>query len=136
MKKYSFIIIIFISALLLFGADKGETRIALQPFTGFDAKLSGIMKDSISAAFTQFGDVEVILLSPIPLPKSAYYKPRRRYRAEKLLDFLDSIDTGEYTKVIGLTHRDISTTTAIYTTGAYSGVARWAAIPASFHRSG
>jgi archaemetzincin len=49
----------------------------------------------------------------IALPRSAYYAPRRRYRAEILTDFL----AGQWRahpsedRVIGLTSRDISTST-------------------------
>ncbi len=46
------------------------------------------------------------------LPKSAYYKPRKRYRAEKLLDYLGAEITPEMPcdLVMGFTARDISTT--------------------------
>jgi archaemetzincin len=43
----------------------------------------------------------------------AYYAPRERYRAEKLLDWLESEFAGEnsrYLKIVGLTESDISTT--------------------------
>jgi archaemetzincin len=48
-----------------------------------------------------------------PLPREAYYRPRNRYRAERLTDFL----TAEWRaqpaedRVLGLTSRDISTST-------------------------
>lgn len=56
--------------------------------------------------------VEVRRHDPVPLPKSAYYKPRRRYRADKLIDHLLSFAEGEpeTTRVLGLTEVDISTT--------------------------
>ena len=44
------------------------------------------------------------------LPKEAYYKPRARYRADKLLDDLGASVDDKWAKVIGLTHKDISTT--------------------------
>ena len=51
-------------------------------------------------------------LGPRPLPPAAFYAPRQRYRAEKLLAYLDQHvrpGTGcDY--VIGMTARDISTT--------------------------
>jgi archaemetzincin len=46
------------------------------------------------------------------LPESAYYEPRRRYRADRLLAFLDDELAGEpeTTRVLGITTVDISTT--------------------------
>lgn len=48
-----------------------------------------------------------------PLPASAFYAPRRRYRAEVLLSFLDAQMRGQPAteRALGLTRRDISTTT-------------------------
>jgi archaemetzincin len=48
----------------------------------------------------------------LDLPAQAYYRPRRRYRADKLLDTLATIapDAPPTTKVLGLTEVDISTT--------------------------
>lgn len=56
--------------------------------------------------------VEVRRLDPQKLPKHAYYKPRRRSRAEKLLEHLESqlLDDSEDGRVLGLTTVDISTT--------------------------
>lgn len=56
--------------------------------------------------------VQVRRHAPAPLPKSAYYQPRRRYRAEQLLDHLLTFvqDEPESTRVLGLTEVDISTT--------------------------
>lgn len=53
--------------------------------------------------------VEVEVLPTIPLPKSAYYPPRDRYKADKLLDSLEVGLPERFTKIIGLTTRDIST---------------------------
>lgn len=53
--------------------------------------------------------VDVEVLAEKPLPKTAYYPPRERYRAEKLLDSLEQETDKRFTKVIGLTTRDIST---------------------------
>jgi archaemetzincin len=57
----------------------------------------------------------MIGLAPRPLPRvdlpaGAYYKPRRRYRADKLLDFLDGRLPPDGTRILGLTGVDISTT--------------------------
>jgi archaemetzincin len=57
----------------------------------------------------------LIGLGPKPLPRvalpaAAYYEPRRRYRAEKLLDFLDQRLPADGARILGLTGADISTT--------------------------
>lgn len=61
--------------------------------------------------------VQVIVLpDTVPLPRMAWYPPRRRWRAERLLDFLDARyrDAPSTTHVLGLTSRDISTTKEPY----------------------
>ena len=57
-------------------------------------------------------DVEVERIDGVPLPRSAYYAPRRRYRADRLLWHLNDRLSGEppTTRVLGLTSVDISTT--------------------------
>ncbi|HMA93898.1 MAG TPA: archaemetzincin [Polyangiaceae bacterium] len=44
------------------------------------------------------------------MPKQCCYAPRRRYRADKLLDFLEANAPREANRVVGLTGVDISTT--------------------------
>lgn len=53
--------------------------------------------------------VNVEVLPEKPMPKSAYYPPRDRYKAERLLDALAVDPDKRFTKIIGLTTRDIST---------------------------
>lgn len=43
------------------------------------------------------------------LPDSAFYTPRKRYKARKLLNFLNDIKPSNCDKIIGLTTQDIST---------------------------
>jgi archaemetzincin len=85
--------------------------IALQPFETFPQKYREEIKTGIN---TIYGEVTIIVLPEKKLPDSAYYKPRNRYRAEKLLDYLDSIKAKEHTKTVGLTIKDISTTKGKY----------------------
>lgn len=56
--------------------------------------------------------VDVTVEPRVHLPRSAYYAPRKRYRADKLLDHLLEThpDLPPSTRVLGLTTRDISTT--------------------------
>lgn len=53
---------------------------------------------------------KVEVASPVPLPRRAWYAPRKRWRAEILLDYLAAIDVGPAFKVIGVTSAPISTT--------------------------
>ena len=54
--------------------------------------------------------LEVRILPRAGLPASAFYRPRGRYRAEKLLDFLDTRLAPDAARILGLTGADISTT--------------------------
>jgi archaemetzincin len=53
---------------------------------------------------------QVRTLERMPLPAAAFYQPRRRWRAEKLLDVLDGRLPADGTRILGLTGADISTT--------------------------
>jgi archaemetzincin len=69
--------------------------------------------DEVAGALRAEYGVEVERLPPRVLPASAYYSPRRRYRAEKLLDFLRASipgTAGAKARILGLTAVDISTT--------------------------
>lgn len=57
-----------------------------------------------------FYDFEVEVGPYQALPSRCYYAPRRRYRADKLLDFLEAIAPRDASRVVGLTAVDISTT--------------------------
>jgi archaemetzincin len=68
--------------------------------------------DEIAAELRRVYQVEVRTLSARPLPRSAYYAPRRRYKADLLLDHLaEQVPAGlpAATRVLGLTTADIST---------------------------
>ena len=53
---------------------------------------------------------EVRTLERMALPADAFYKPRRRWRADKLLDVLDGQLPRGGARILGLTGADISTT--------------------------
>jgi archaemetzincin len=65
----------------------------------------------------------VAVLPPSPLPRSAYYPPRGRYRAERLLDFLVGQGQKGARVVLGLTTADISTTKGQYSDWGVMGLA-------------
>jgi archaemetzincin len=52
----------------------------------------------------------VRVTDPEPLPESAWYPPRKRWRAEKLLSHLKEMDLGDAWRVCGITEEEISTT--------------------------
>ena len=73
-------------------------------------------------------DLEVGVVLPegaLPLPASAYYEPRRRYRAERLTEFLSARFNARPppVRVLGLTARDISTTRDPYPDWGILGLA-------------
>ncbi len=77
----------------------------------------------VRVALTRFYDLDVRVLPRADLPKRAWYKPRRRYRAEKLLDFLESRLPEDGYRILGLTGVDISTTKGKYKDWGILGLA-------------
>lgn len=96
------------SLALFLESSRAATKVivALQPLGNVDHALLEEVQSGIQSLY----DVQVRILPGRELPGEAYYKPRGRYRAEKLLDFLLTLPSGSADKVIGLTQQDISTT--------------------------
>ena len=80
-------------------------RIAILPLGTVTKGEIGAVKEGVTRNYW----VAIHVLPRESLPKEAYYPPRSRYRAERLLERLDLVK-GDYDKVIGVTERDISTT--------------------------
>ncbi len=99
---------VFLAFILLgFCSSKdAQPLVAVQPLGKVDSSLAAAAKAGIEGMYNLRADV----LPAVPLPASAYYPPRKRYRAGKLLDHLDSIKGESFLKIIGLTTADISTT--------------------------
>jgi archaemetzincin len=70
-----------------------------------DAELE-LVRQALAAVFSE----PVRVLPQAELPKSAYYAPRSRYRAEKLLDFIRPALPEGGLRIAGVTAKDISTT--------------------------
>jgi archaemetzincin len=96
------------------GAELGEApaeepqfraKVILVPLRSFPADLTDAVEEALRAEL----DVEVERHEPVELPDEAYYPPRKRYKADKLLDFLEQYATEPDVKVLGLTEVDIST---------------------------
>jgi archaemetzincin len=85
-------------------------KVAIQPFQDFPQDITKEVQMAIDSMY----DIESTILSPINLPKSAYYQPRNRYRADSLIRYLKREKPNEYDKVLGLTTADISTTKGSY----------------------
>ncbi len=96
-------------------ADRSTSRpppasprsIALQPL-GPD--LSQAQVELVQTALQAFYGYDVMLLPRLALPTSAFYQPRKRYRAEKLLPLLVQRKPKTAFRILGLTSSDISTT--------------------------
>ncbi len=80
----------------------------MQPLGKYDEKLLAVGARGIEYLY----GFTVRILEPKPLPKKAYYKPRKRYRAEKLLEYIDEkiLPEEDCTAIMGFTKVDISTT--------------------------
>jgi archaemetzincin len=101
------------SALLLLGflaatpaAPAGALYV--QPLGGCAGKSSGAKE--VVAALRAFYPIEVRVLDCQELPKAAYYPARKRYRAERLLTYLNQRMPKDGWRILGLTDTDISTT--------------------------
>jgi archaemetzincin len=88
---------------------KVRRRVRLTVFKSFPKRLL----EPVMAGLEEELQVEALPPEYVDLPKSAYYPPRKRYRAERLLDFLQARALpGE--SHLGLTTVDISTTKGRY----------------------
>jgi archaemetzincin len=82
--------------------------VCLQPLGKHDAELVAPIARGIEKVY----GFTVKTLAARPLPRAAYYKPRKRYRAEKLLDHMlaEVVPGSSCDAVMGFTSVDISTT--------------------------
>jgi archaemetzincin len=89
-------------------ASRGE--VVLVSLGAVDADLV----DEVERSLRTHLQVEVRRIDGLKLPRSAFYAPRKRWRADKLLDFLLEQIPGAppTTRILGLTASDISTTKA------------------------
>lgn len=96
---------LFLCFLGLIAPAIAQPSVAIQPLGPVKATDLDRVKAGIQALYA----VDVEVLPEKPLPKAAYFAPRDRYKADKLLDVLAADTPAKFTKVIGLTVRDIST---------------------------
>lgn len=97
-------------------AGRQPLRVAIQPLAPVDKDAVETARRAIAARFR----VAVDVLPTKPLPREAYYAPRDRYRADRLLDWLEANTDRRYAKVVAITARDISTTSrGVYDWGVF-----------------
>jgi archaemetzincin len=85
----------------------GRGPLYIQPL---GAELAAADVELVRRALTSMIGLEVRLLPRAELPAAAFYPPRRRYRAERLLDALEARLPAGGSRILGLTGADISTT--------------------------
>lgn len=98
-----------------------ELSVAIQPLGGVKAEDLTFVKTGIEALYA----VTVKILPEKPLPEAAYYAPRERYKAHKLIEFLASETPEHFTRVVGITTEDISTTKGKILDWGVFGLAAW-----------
>ena len=114
-----------ISAVLVLGArawaePAADRALCLQPLgPALEAEAVTAVEQALGAVYA----LPVRRLPPEPLPGQAYHAPRRRYRAERLLEFLTPRLPPEGWRILGLTGVDISTTKDRYPDWGVLGLA-------------
>lgn len=101
--------------------DVVESRpVLIQPLGGFPEKYAGILQKRLQQIVPN-----VSIARPIPLASNAYFEPLHRYRADSLLYYLHRKSyRRKGVVVLGLTYKDISTTTHGYYDYGVMGLAR------------
>ncbi|HEX7598720.1 MAG TPA: matrixin family metalloprotease [Polyangia bacterium] len=86
----------------------GHRILYIQPLG--DCQQPQLGSASVQRALSVFYDLEIRVLPCQALPKTAYYKPRHRYRAERILEYLNQRMPADGWRILGLTATYISTT--------------------------
>jgi len=81
--------------------------VAIQPLGPVMAEDIAKVKAGITAIYA----VNIEVLPGKPLPADAWYAPRRRHKAEEIVDVLSADLPARFSKILGLTQGDISATT-------------------------
>lgn len=79
--------------------------------------------DLVETALRSFYEIDVVRRDPVALPRTAFYPARQRYRAEKLLDYLESLAPPDAYRMLGVTNTDISTSKPPYADWGVLGLA-------------
>lgn len=87
-------------------SEPAERVLVIVPLGKPDPKLVNFIAASVERRFK----LDVHIADPVPLPKEAWYAPRKRWRADTILDHLDAMELEGAWRVAGITERPISTT--------------------------
>jgi archaemetzincin len=80
--------------------------VAIQPLGVVDPTLVHAVAMRIERTFA----VDVIVLRVKPLPESAFYRPRMRFRGERVIEWLEAAKPPRVSAILGLMSRDLSAT--------------------------
>ena len=80
--------------------------VAIQPLGVVDPALVHAVVSRIERTFA----VQVVVLPSEPLPKSAFYRPRMRFRGERIIHWLAAAKPRRVTAFLGLMSHDLSVT--------------------------
>ena len=111
MKRYLFILLFLVSVVLalciFYKRPIKEVIIGIQPIGYVNPAYINEIKKQIELSYS----MKVVVNPSAPVPSSAFVNIKSpRYRAEKLLNFLDSVKADTITKLVGVVEKDISFT--------------------------
>lgn len=114
--KFSIIkhLLYILIALIVLVSCKGEDEVTIffQPYENFSKSEINHIQADLEKHFAPLVPTKLSfkVLDKTSLPNDCLNKSKTRYRARKLLDNLSKIDIPRRSVIIGLTHKDISTT--------------------------
>ncbi len=103
-------------------ADTGEEvppLLAILPMGKFPVSEIGIIEESVQKHYGW----RVEILGSVTHPTSAWYEPRQRYRAERILDWISPRRPTGAAQIMAVTEKDISTTKGKYKDWGICGLA-------------
>lgn len=120
--------LLLLAILLLAASERhlhARMTLAIQPI----GPINNTLLDQVAESLRSTYDFDIFLLDPVPLPAEAFYPPRKRYRAEKILDYIERVESPRFQKVLAVTAVDISTTKGAYPDWGIFGLAYLSARP-------
>ena len=87
-------------------ASEALPRVAIQPLGVLEPAVVRAVTERIGRTFA----AQVTVLPARPLPRAAFYRPRQRYRGERILESLEASKPGNVAAILGLMSRDLSAT--------------------------
>jgi archaemetzincin len=109
MRRLRVIIALEVLAFLNISAQSGISGKQVLHIQPLGAEIPNEDMALVEQALVGFYNVQIRVLPRVNLPEHAYYEPRRRYRAEKILPFLLEKLPNANDRILGLTGVDIST---------------------------